>query len=186
MDIEAIAFLTDREKKIAGHLLANRIISETQFREFLDKRKKIDTGGKAFLGGMLVGKGLLEAGALEEFFQTNNRIYLDLLGQMKDGGYLSEAQYAAVMRADESKTNVVAALERLNIMTRESFIRICSNRVNLLKLGEWLVMNGKLKREVLEEALEEQHVNNLEDYLIHRKLVGRDLLAGLVDIMGLH
>jgi hypothetical protein len=186
MDVENIELLSEREKKIARRLLEDKAITEAQFGEFLANRARMDAGGKTHLGDMLIKEGHITKDALDEFFQTNNRIYLDLLGKLTEGGFLSESQYEAVMREEASKTNVVAALEKLKIMTRDSFIRHCSNRAHLIMLGEWLIMKGKIQPQVLERTLEEQHVNNLEDYLVHRKLVGKDRIGRLIDEMRLH
>ncbi|MDH5639123.1 MAG: hypothetical protein OEZ04_11600 [Nitrospinota bacterium] len=186
MDIEKIECLTEREKKIARRLLDDGSITTGEFREFLVKREKIDTVGKMHLGDLLIKDGHITRETLDDFFTENNRLYLDLLGQMVDGGYISKEQYATILKDKASKLNVVAALENSKIMTRENFIRLCANRMDLFKLGEWLVMRKKIEPEILKRALAEQHVNNLEDYLLHHDMVAKERIAELVDVMGLH
>ena len=186
MEINNIEMLTERERKLARKLLDENLISAPQFEEFLAKRARMDAEGKARLGDMLIKEGYITREDLDEFFLANNRIYLDLLGNLAEGGFLSESQYQAIIGHQSARTNVVAALENLNIMTRDSFIRHCSNRANLIRLGEWLLMKGKIAPQALERALVEQHVNNLEDYILHHKLVEKEKLNMLLDSMSLH
>ncbi|MDH5677141.1 MAG: hypothetical protein OEZ55_04835 [Nitrospinota bacterium] len=186
MDIDKIEYLSERERRIARALLDDGSISLPEFREFLLRRERTDKNGKAHLGDILIKEGHITQQTLDEFFQDNNRLYLALLDKMREGGYISPAQYAIVIKDEVSKTNVVSALEKNNIMTRANFVRLCANRMNLFKLGEWLVMRKKIEPKVLERALEEQRVNNLEDYLVHKGLVKKERISELVEIMGLH
>jgi len=171
-----IGNLGSDEIKLARVLLKNNKITEAQLNEFLDARARFEAQGKRYLGDILVDSGYVKKEDIDEFFMENNEMYLQFIKRLVDEGFMGEDERNRIMADEQSAKNVVPVLESLGIMTKENFIQLFSKRVNSLRLGDWLLAKRKIDKEKLEQALQEQNANKLEGYLVHRKIVGRDLI----------
>ena len=164
------------EVKLAKTLEHNNMLTREQFNEFLELRESFEKKGKRYLGDILVERGFVRQEDIDEFFVENNEMYIEFLDRLIDEGFLREEQKDRVMADEGARTNVVSVMEKLGIMTKESFIKLFSKRVNSLRLGDWLLTKRKIDGARLKKALEEQGVRRLDDYLVHRGIVEKDKL----------
>lgn len=167
--------------RLATTLMRVKKLSEGQLEEFIQFHNRRISTGKKYLGDILQERGLITKKALGEFFKENNRIYQEFLKVMLDRGFLTRKQYEDVTADKDSRVSVVFVLEKLGIMTKDNFTKLCANMTAAPRLGDWLVENGKIGKEDLNKALEEQKVTNLEDYLLYNKIVDKKTLDRVKD-----
>jgi len=177
--------ITENEKKLARILIEKNKLSKKQFGRFVQLRKEFDNKGKRYLGDILVDRGLVSKETLNDFFTENNKFYLRFCDQLLKQGFLQTEQYNSIMDDGRSGVNVVSVIERQGIMTKESFTKFFWNNTSALRLGEWLVENKKLDKKSLDDALAEQSVNNLEDYLVYNKILTMETIDLVKEKLGL-
>ncbi len=171
-----VNILDPNELKIAKVLLHNKKITNDQFNRFLKERKRFERDGKLPLGDILVEMGYIQKKVVDQFFKEHNGLYFDFAKRLAQEGFLSEELLNKILAHKEAKTNIVAAIEKLSIMTRENFINLYSKRVNSLRLGDWLLIKKKIDNAKLEKALEYQSVHRFEDYLVYHKIIDKDMI----------
>lgn len=174
-----LSVMDQSEMKLAKVLLRNNKMTEDQLNNFLSIRADFEKSGKRYLGDILVHRGYVKQEDIDEFFSENNQMYIKFLDRLIEEGFLSEEQRDEILADELSKQNVVAVLEKGGIMTKESFIKLFSKRVNSLRLGDWLLAKRKLSEETLKKALQEQSANRLEDYLVFHGIAKKDLIEGI-------
>ncbi len=177
--------ITENEKKLAKVLIEKNKLSKEQFEQFIQLRKEFDDKGKRYLGNILVDRGLVSKETLNDFFTENNKFYLKFCDQLLKQGFLQTEQYNSIMNDDRSSVNVVSVIEEQGIMTKESFTKFFWNNTSTLRLGEWLVENKKLGKESLDDALAEQNINNLENYLVYNKILTMETINLVKEKLGL-
>jgi len=168
--------LTADETKLAKVLLHNKKMTDEQLDTFIGVREKQDREGKKYLGETLVERGLITQETLDEFFGQNNKMYLEFCEQMHEKGFIKTSQFKAIMDDEASQKNVVTVIENLGVMTKDSFIKLFSGSYNTFKLGEWLVAKHKVDAAELNEALKEQSLHSLDDYLVYYKIVDSKII----------
>lgn len=173
------------EAALARALLGENVLTESQLEDFLVLRERFDKDGKRYLGDIMVERGYISQGVLDEFFAQNNEMYLEFLDELTETGFLREDQKERILADEGSKTKVVSVLEKLGIMTKESFIKLFSKRVNSLRLGDWLLAKRKIDKEKLSRALAEQNIYRLEDYLRFHKILDEARLAKIKEKLGI-
>ncbi|MGK7345805.1 MAG: hypothetical protein ACNS63_08345 [Candidatus Nitrospinota bacterium M3_3B_026] len=171
--------------KLARALLGGNMMTEDQFEDFLGLRERFDQGGKRYLGDIMVERGYISQDVVDEFFAQNNEMYLEFLDELIETGFLREDQKERILADEGSRTKVVSVLEKLGIMTKESFIKLFSKRVNSLRLGDWLLAKRKIDKETLEKALKEQNIYRLEDYLRFHEIIDEARLAKIKEKLGI-
>jgi len=178
--------LGEDEITLAKVLVRNKKMTEDQLDSFIALRKTSHSSGKLYLGDVLVKRGMIKEDALDKFFQNNNKQYLKFISHMVDKGLIGESQAKTIMQYKEARQNVVMVIERLGIMTKASFIKLFLNYKTALKLGEWLVTNKILDEEKLQDALKEQSISNLEEYVVYHNMVDRQTIDQLKQKLCLH
>ncbi|VAX24529.1 hypothetical protein MNBD_NITROSPINAE02-1984 [hydrothermal vent metagenome] len=182
MQAQAINNILDpNELKIAKVLLHNKKITNDQFNKFLKERNRFERNGKRPLGDILVEMGYIQKNVVDQFFKEHNDLYLDFSKRLVQEGFLNQELLEKLMAHKDAKTNIVAALENLSIMTRENFINLYSKRVNALRLGDWLLIKKKIDNAKLEKALKYQSIHRLEDYLVYHKIVDENMIKKIKD-----
>ena len=179
-----IESLDPGEVAMAKVRLAKGRITQDQIKQFLVTREKLDREGKPYLGDILVERGLITKETLEEFFAENNHLYKAFLDSLVDGGYLGVEQRRRVLNDPDSAKTIVSVMEKLGIMTKDSFIKLFSNKVNALRLGDWLLAKRKIDQDVLKKALAEQKIYRFEDYLVHHGILPRETVEMLKEKLG--
>ncbi len=178
--IEGAEYSTDsldpREVKLAKVLIRNNKMTVAQLNDFLKERNRFEEDGKRYLGDILVDRKYIEQDVLDQFFKENNDMYHTFCERLVFEGFLTQEQFEAIKSHEEASTNLVSALSKLGIMTRDSFSKLFSKRVNALRLGDWLLTKKKIKEENLKSALDEQNVYRLHDYLLFYKIVNKELM----------
>ncbi len=181
----SIECLDPGEVKMAKVLIRNNKITIKQLNEFLAERNRYEQSGKRYLGDILVEKKFITQEALDEFFAENNQLYNEFCHKLVDEGFLRQEQLEAILAHEDASTNMVSALEKQGIMTRESFTKLFSKRVNALRLGDWLLTKKAITGEKLKEALELQSIYRLEDYLVYYKISSKELIVRVKEKLGL-
>lgn len=171
--------LGEDEIALAKVLIDNRKMTEKELDSFIQLRKKSLSAGKQYLGDVLVKRGMVKASDLEKFFQNNNRQYLNFIEHLVESGLMGEEQAKKIMDHKEARKNVVMVIEQLGIMTKAIFIKLFLNYQNASKLGEWLIANKILDKDKLQDALKEQSISNLEEYVIYHDMLDRQTLDQL-------
>ena len=164
------------EVRLAAALVKTGLIGKEVIAEFIASRKKRDADGKKYLGDILVEKGFVKREDVEEFFTENNQLYLNFCDKLVEDGYLSGDNHFRIMSDPKSKVNVVSLMEDLGIMTKESFTKLFAKRVNALRLGDWLVAKRRIGAALITQALEEQKIYRLDDYLVFHKILQKEQL----------
>ncbi|MBI5815315.1 MAG: hypothetical protein HZB29_06850 [Nitrospinae bacterium] len=177
--------LDPNEARLARALINGGMVSKENFIAFLGFRNKLDSEGRRYLGDILVERGYIRREDVEEFFMENNQLYLSFCEKLANDGYLSDENHAKIASHPDAKVNVVSLMEKLGIMTKESFTKLFSKRVNALRLGDWLVAKRRIDAALLSQALAEQKIYRLEDYLVYHKLITRDGLDGFKRAAGI-
>jgi len=173
------------EVAMAKTLLAKGRITQAQIKEFLVMRDKLDKEGRLYLGDILVERGFITNEVLEEFFTENNHLYRAFLANLVDGGFMSAAQRQRVLDDPDSAKIIVYVIEKLGIMTKDNFIKLFANKVNSLRLGDWLLAKRKIDPEVLKRALQEQKMYRFEDYLVYHGILPKETVDMLKEKLGL-
>ncbi len=166
--------LEQLEKDLANVLYEGGKLNRATFDDFIGMRKRSDKDGKPYLGDILVTRGYVDREHVESFFEQNNALYLNFCEELAESGFMSKDQLEKVLADDASKRSVVSVMERLGIMTKASFTKHLSNRVNTLRLGDWLLAKGILDKVKLNNALEEQNIYRLEDYVVYHGIASRE------------
>lgn len=178
--------LGEDEITLAKILVRNKKITSQQLDSFIELRKKSHSAGKQYLGDVLVKRGMIKEEVLDKFFEKNNEQYLKFIAHMVDQGLLGEGQRKKIMRHKEARQNVVMLIEQLGIMTKASFIKLFLNYQNALRLGEWLVANKILDEDKLQDALKEQSISNLEEYVVYHNMLDRKTMDQIKQKLCLH
>lgn len=171
-----VDILEPNELKVAKVLLHNKKITKEQFNKFLVERNRFEREGKLPLGDILIEMGFIQKNVVDQFFKEHNDLYLNFAKRLVQEGFLSKEQLERLMAHKDAKANIIAAIEKLSIMTRENFIKLYSKRVNSLRLGDWLLTKKKIDNEKLNKALKRQSVHRLEDYFVYHKIIDKDLI----------
>ncbi|MBI4666569.1 MAG: hypothetical protein HY751_09195 [Nitrospinae bacterium] len=183
LDMES---LDPNEAKLAKVLLDNGKLTQEQVKEYLDFRADLEKGGKKYLGDILVERGYLPRQVVDDFFTEHNQLYLDFCSRLKDEGFLNREQFNQIMAHPHSDTNVVSVMEDLGIMTKENFSKLFANKVNALRLGDWLLAKRKIDPALLTKALAEQKIYRFEDYLVYHDLAPKSLIDYIKSKLGMH
>lgn len=177
MALGNLSILDKEESSLAKVLLKNNLLNEEGLNRFLDFRLTRSTVGKKFIGGTLLDLGYVVQADLEAYVKENHDTHTTFLHKIADEGFLTHEQFDLVLRkSEETGGDVVTAINDLNIMTRENYIRYFNNREHILRLGEWLVKKKKITKEQLDYAVKAQSVNSLEDYLLFHNLVTPEVI----------
>ncbi|VAX15440.1 hypothetical protein MNBD_NITROSPINAE03-1408 [hydrothermal vent metagenome] len=183
---ERYGHLGEDEIALAKVLVRNKKMTEQQLDSFIKLRKKSHSAGKLYLGDVLVKRGMIKEDPLDKFFKDNNKQYLKFIDHMVDHGLIGDDQRKKIMRYKEARQNVVTVIERLGLMTKASFIKLFLNYQTALKLGEWLVANKILDEEKLQDALKEQSIGNLEEYVVYHNMLDRQTIDQIKQKLCLH
>jgi len=178
--------LGEDEITLAKVLVRNKKMTEEQLDSFMEMRKKSNSAGKRYLGDVLVRRGMIKAEVLDKFFANNNKQYLKFIDHMVERGLIGEGQVKEIMRYKEARQNVVMVIERLGLMTKASFIKLFLNYQNALKLGEWLIANKIVEEDKLQDALKEQSISNLEEYVVYHDMLDRQTIDQIKQKLCLH
>jgi len=168
--------ISEYERTLARALLRNNIISTERFKHFISLRAGLDRDGRRYLGDILLERKLISDADLKAFFQENNSAYLDFIKSLNKKGFMSNAQLKSILDDPESATSAVTVVERLGFMTKDNFVRLFAKSGPSVRLGEWLVKRGKLDQAKLDDALAEQSIHTLEDYLLFHKILDKGTL----------
>lgn len=177
MALGDLSILDKEESSLARVLLKNNLLNEEALNRFLSFRLTRGTVGKKFIGGTLLELGSIVRADLDAYVKENHDTHIAFLRKIADEGFLTLEQFDLVIRkSEETGGDVVTAINELNIMTRENYIRYFNNREHILRLGEWLVKKKKITQEQLDHAVKAQSVNSLEDYLKFHNLVKPEVI----------
>lgn len=179
--LDSADILLPEELKIAKVLLHNKKITKDQFMAYLKERDRFEKEGKRPLGDILVEKGLIKREVLSEFLKEHNDFYREFCKQLVEEGFLRQEQLEKILKHEDSSTNIVSSIDKLNIMTKTNFIILYSKRVNSLRLGDWLLHGKKITLDQLKLCLAEQRVYRLDDYFIYHKVVTREIMEKIKD-----
>jgi hypothetical protein len=165
------------DRRLAQVLLNNNLISDEELVQYLEFRKNRDINGKAFLGNILVGMNSITEKDLEEYLSEEEKRHLDFCDILVSEGYIREEQLEELStRHKETGTPIILLISEMNLMTKDNFIRLFNNLAYGFKLGEWLLLHGKVTQKKLEAAKEAQRINRLADYLAYHGICSRDTL----------
>lgn len=168
--------LSQSEVKLARVLIRNNKLTVDQLNVFLKERNRFENDGKKYLGDILVERKYIDRGVLDQFFKENNDLYLAFCERMVVEGFLSEEQLETIKAHEDAGTNVMSALSKAGIMTKDNFSKLFSKRVNALRLGDWLLTKRKISEENLDMGLKEQNVYRLDEHLLFYKLMSEEFL----------
>jgi len=165
------------DRRLAQVLLNNNLIPDEEFTKYLDFRKNRDTNGKAFLGNILIEMNSINEKDLEEYLIEEEKRHYEFCDILVSEGYIREDQLKEVTEKHEATgIPIIVLISEMNLMTKDNFIRLFNNLAYGFKLGEWLLLNGRVTQEKLEAAKEAQRVNRLADYLVYHGICSRDTL----------
>lgn len=177
MALGDLSVLGPDELITAQALLKHSLLKEGEMNRFLEFRHERETGGKKFIGGVLIQLGYIKQADIDNYVKENHGTHVAFLRKMTDEGYLTPDQCAQVLRsAKETGSDIITVINDLNIMTRESYIRFFNNRSFVFRLGEWLVSQGKITQVQLDHAMKVQNINTLDDYLRFHNIVDAEIL----------
>lgn len=161
--------LDEEETILARVLLKNGLITEEALGHYSKFRKMHDATGKTYLGEILVNLGYITGADKEEFISDNNKLHLKFCDMLAEKGFLTKKQKEMIYENHrESGKDVISLLDHLNIMTRDAFSRIYNKfeGVGILRLGEWLVLKGKVTQQQIERAIDLQKINGLAEFMV--------------------
>ena len=174
---EDLSVLEREEAVLANVLVRNKLVPESAVDEWARQKRGLNEFGKPFLGEVLKDLKFLTQADLDQYVKENEAAHVEFVTALETQGYLSKEQMNAVnVKRAKTGGDLVTVISELNIMTKESYIRLFNNRSNSLRLGEWLLANGKLTKEQLDAALQIRNITHLEDYLVHRNICQKAII----------
>lgn len=173
----SLGVLEQEEASLAQVLLKHNLLKDEDMNRFLSYRVNRRTAGKKYIGGTLLELGYVTQADLDMYVKENHDKHAAFLRKITEEGYLTLEQEGLVRRKSEGTGgDVVTAINELNIMTRENYIRFFNNREPVLRMGEWLVAKKKVTQEQLDHAVKSQNVNSFDDYLKFHNLVNAEVV----------
>lgn len=173
----ALGVLEQEEASLAHVLLKHHLLKDEDMNRFLSYRVNRRSAGKKYIGGTLIDLGYVTQADLDMYVKENHDKHAAFLRKLSDEGYLTPEQFVLAQRkSEETGGDVVTAINELNIMTRENYIRFFNNREHIPRMGEWLVAKRKITQEQLDRAVKLQNVNSFTDYLKFHDLVNAEVV----------
>ena len=170
--------LDDEERALAKALLKDGFITDEILQKFVDFKILRDETGKTYLGEVLINMGVIKEEDVEEYMREHDIQHLEFLEKLAKEGYILEEKLEEFRDMhDTMDVSVVSLLDELDIMTKDHFMKLFNNRFSGFKLGEWLVLKGKVSKEDIEKGREVQKVNSLADYLELNNYCSPDVLS---------
>jgi hypothetical protein len=177
MAILNIDVLDPSEVALAKVLVRNNLVREDAINDFINLKKNLLVSEKPLLGEILIGMKFITKADLDLFMTSHEKEHLDFVDFLRQKGFLTlEQRDLVVKKHQETGQNIATLLSEQQIMTKENYNKLFNNSVIALKLGEWLMVNNKVKKEELDMALAFRNVTTLENYLVNRHNVKKELL----------
>ncbi len=187
METIDIKRLEEEEHTLARVLLKNNLITEKALIAYLDFLNERDDIGKAYLGELLVRLNYISQANLDEFIEENRNLHLKFCEELAHKGFISEEQKKLIFKKQkESGRDVMSLLTDLNIITRDVFSRIYGQQKAVLRLGEWLILKGKVTQEKIDRARKLQKLNGLEDFLSMHGYLPKETIKLVKDKLAAH
>lgn len=165
------------DRRLAQVLLNNNLIPEEEFSKYIEFRRDRDTNGKAFLGNILLEMESITEKDLEEYLEEEEKRHFEFCDKLESEGYIRTDQLEELKEQHKkSGTPVIVLISEMNLMTKDNFIRLFNNLAYGFKLGEWLLLHGRVTQEKLVNAKEAQRINRLADYLAYHGICSRETL----------
>jgi len=185
MAITNIEVLDLNEAAMAKVLIRNKLVAEQAVNDYISFKKQLLKSGKPFLGEILTAMNYITRSDLDEFENDNEKEHLDFIEALCQKGFLTNEQHDDLVRQhDETGKTMAALISKRQIMTKEIYNKLFHNSAIALKLGEWLLVRGKITEERLHRALEFQKVATLESFLVNRLNFKKEVLRKIKARMG--
>lgn len=185
MAINNIEVLDPGEASLAKVLVRNNLVPAQAVNDFITLKKRLLVAGKPFLGEVLIAMSFITQADLDQFVADNEKDHAEFINSLCQKGFLTKEQHQVIVATHEKTgKNMASIVADHQIMTKENYNKQFSNSAMALKLGEWLVVIGRVTQERLDKALEFRNVATFDSYLVNRLNFKKEVLRKIKNKIG--